>query len=317
MGDPAGIGPEICIKALSALLQESDSWADRLELHGSIDSLDAALKSITGNSIDRSVIHAVRVVETTANPAHYAMGQPSAITGQLAFLAIQSALVGVKAGRLAGLVTAPISKKALNSAGHLYPGHTEILSAAAGGIPVRMMLANEEIAVVLVTIHLPLKKALESITFDGIVETIQITDAHFRQIKGRPPSIAVAGLNPHAGEEGLLGAEEIEIIGPAIAHCRSQGINVCGPYPPDTVFMQARKSGRHDAVVAQYHDQGLIPVKYLGVDQGVNVTLGLPFVRTSPDHGTAFDIAGKDLADPSSMIAAIKMADGMTGGKGK
>lgn len=321
MGDPAGIGPEICIKALSALLQESETWADRLELHGSIDSFDMALKSIAGRSIHQSVMSAVQLVETTANPArdtaHYAAGQPSAITGQLAFLAIQSALAGIKAGSLAGLVTAPISKKALNSAGHLYPGHTEILSAAAGGIPVRMMLANEELAVVLVTIHLPLKKALESITFDGIVETIRITDAHFRQTKGRPPSIAVAGLNPHAGEEGLLGSEEIEIIGPAIAHCRSQGINACGPYPPDTIFMQARKSGEHDAVVAQYHDQGLIPVKYLGVEHGVNVTLGLPFVRTSPDHGTAFDIAGKDVADPSSMIAAIRMADAMTRGRGR
>jgi 4-hydroxythreonine-4-phosphate dehydrogenase len=179
------------------------------------------------------------------------------------------------------------------------------------GLPVRMMLANEELRTVLVSIHLSLRRAIEAVTEAAVQETIRITDTALRPVLGRAPRIAVAGLNPHAGEGGLFGDEEQSIIGPAIAAARRGGCDASGPWPPDTVFMQARAMGpgpRFDVVIAMYHDQGLIPVKYLGVEHGVNLTLGLPFVRTSPDHGTAFDIAGQGVADASSLMAAVRVA---------
>jgi 4-hydroxythreonine-4-phosphate dehydrogenase len=178
--------------------------------------------------------------------------------------------------------------------------------------PVRMMLANDELRTVLVTIHMSLRRAIDAVTFDAVLQTVRIADKAARSFGIASPRIAVAGLNPHAGEGGLFGDEELRIIGPAIEAARSEGINATGPYAPDTVFMRARhtaaRPGEFDLVVAMTHDHGLIPVKYLGVEQGVNVTLGLPFVRTSPDHGTAFDIAGTGRADPSSLIAALRMA---------
>lgn len=213
------------------------------------------------------------------------------------------------AGEVRAVVTAPLSKAAMNLAGHHYPGHTEILADLAGGVPVRMMLANLELRTVLVSIHVPLLEAVRSLSTDGILQTIQLTDRFLRQTGLPSPRIAVAGLNPHAGEGGLLGTEEQETIEPAVRAAQAQGIDASGPYPPDTVFMRARGFRHFDVVIAMYHDQGLIPVKYLGVDDGVNLTVGLPYVRTSPDHGTAFDIAGQDRADPASMLAAIRMAD--------
>jgi 4-hydroxythreonine-4-phosphate dehydrogenase len=177
-----------------------------------------------------------------------------------------------------------------------------------------MMLANHELRTVLVSIHVALRAAIEAVTFDNVLQTLQITHAALSSILSRNPRIAVAGLNPHAGEGGLMGWEETEIIGPAIAAAQGLGIEAQGPFAPDTVFMNARKNtGAFDAVVAMYHDQGLIPVKYLGLDQGVNVTLGLPLIRTSPDHGTAFDIAGTGRADPESLLAAIRMARQLVG----
>ncbi|MFM2119050.1 MAG: hypothetical protein RL722_518, partial [Pseudomonadota bacterium] len=169
------------------------------------------------------------------------------------------------------------------------------------------MLANEELKTVLVTVHCSLRQAIEQVTQPAVLETLRISHRS-AALWGQPrPRIAVAGLNPHAGEGGLFGREEIEVIAPAIAQARAEGIAASGPHAPDTVFMRARR-GEFDIVIAQYHDQGLIPVKYLGVEQGVNLTLGLPFVRTSPDHGTAFDIAGSGRADPASLIAALRMA---------
>ena len=221
------------------------------------------------------------------------------------------------------MVTAPINKEALAAAGAVfarYPGHTELLQAEAAAflkrditdVPVRMMLANDELRTVLVSIHLSLKDAIDAVTFDGVLQTLRITHSALSATLGRAPRIGVAGLNPHAGEGGLFGTEEQTIIAPAIAAARAEGIAASGPFAPDTVFMRARhsagKPGEFDVVVAMYHDQGLIPVKYLGVEQGVNVTLGLPLLRTSPDHGTAFDIAGTGRADASSLIAAVRMA---------
>jgi 4-hydroxythreonine-4-phosphate dehydrogenase len=202
-----------------------------------------------------------------------------------------------------------LNKAALAAAGVHFPGHTEMLQAVAGGVPVRMMLANEELRVVLVTIHQSLRSAIDAVTYDAVLETLRIV-----QRSGVGRRIAVAGLNPHAGEDGLFGDEERRVIAPAIAAARAEGIEATGPFAPDTVFMRARR-GEFDVVVAMTHDHGLIPVKYLGVEEGVNVTLGLPFVRTSPDHGTAFDIAGRGVADPSSLEAAIKWARSASSGR--
>jgi 4-hydroxythreonine-4-phosphate dehydrogenase len=179
-------------------------------------------------------------------------------------------------------------------------------------MPVRMMLANDELRTVLVSIHMSLREALEAVTPDRVLETLRITDASLRAVLGRRPRIAVAGVNPHAGEGGLFGREEIEVLQPCVSAARAEGIDAHGPFAPDTVFMRARQRAdghrEFDVVIAMYHDQGLIPVKYLGVEQGVNVTLGLPLIRTSPDHGTAMDLAGQGKADASSLIQAIRMA---------
>jgi 4-hydroxythreonine-4-phosphate dehydrogenase len=213
-----------------------------------------------------------------------------------------------------------VHKEALAAAGCRFPGHTEMLQAlatdAAEPPPVRMMLANDQLRVVLATIHVGLREAIDLLDFDRVLQTIRI--AHRAAAGwGQPrPRIAVAGLNPHAGEGGLFGDEEQRYIGPAVQAARAEGIDASGPHAPDTVFMRARHDppchpGEFDIVVAMTHDHGLIPVKYLGVEQGVNVTLGLPFVRTSPDHGTAFDIAGRGVADPASLVAAIGTARSM------
>ena len=227
------------------------------------------------------------------------------------------------------MVTAPLHKEALSAAGapfSAFPGHTELLQAEAARhlglpvaqLPVRMMLANDELRTVLVSIHVSLREAMEMVTSGNILDTLRIAHRSVGAALQRPPRIAVAGLNPHAGEGGLFGREEIEHIAPAVAAARAEGIDARGPFAPDTVFMRARHAppahpGEFDVVVAMYHDQGLIPVKYLGVEQGVNVTLGLPFVRTSPDHGTAFDIAGTGRADAASLLAAVRMARRLTG----
>ena len=242
--------------------------------------------------------------------------------GIAAAACIERATLLALAGEVAGIVTAPIHKEALAAAGVAYPGHTEMLQALASpGLlppPVRMMLANDELRTVLVTIHMSLRNAIDAVTFDAVLQTLRI--AHVSAARwGQPcPRIAVAGLNPHAGEGGLFGDEEIRIIAPAIKAACAEGIDARGPFAPDTVFMRARNApghaGEFDIVVAMTHDHGLIPVKYMGVEHGVNVTLGLPFVRTSPDHGTAFDIAGTGKADASSLRAALHMARQLVSG---
>jgi len=239
------------------------------------------------------------------------LGRLDARAGAAAVRCIEAAVGLVQSGQASALVTAPIHKEALHAAGSPYPGHTEMLQALAGRDgqlpPVRMMLANEELRTVLVTVHCSLRAAIDSINREAVLQTLRITGAALRRMGIAAPRIAVAGLNPHAGEGGLFGDEEILHIAPAIADARAEGWNASGPFAPDTVFMRARR-GEFDVVVAMTHDHGLIPVKYLGVEQGVNITLGLPFVRTSPDHGTAFDIAGRGVADAASLAAALAMA---------
>ncbi|NJM44680.1 MAG: 4-hydroxythreonine-4-phosphate dehydrogenase PdxA, partial [Brachymonas sp.] len=246
----------------------------------------------------------------------------SNLAGKFSAACVREAARMALRGEVAAIVTAPIHKEAWELAGVGFPGHTELLQHEAAAfadlalhdMPVRMMLANDELRTVLVSIHVSLREALEIVTFDNVLQTLRITHTALSQSLQQAPRIAVAGLNPHAGEGGLFGREEMEVISPAIAAACKEGINAAGPFPPDTIFMQARGFKKFDAVIAMYHDQGLIPVKYLGVEKGVNVTLGLhngkgdALVRTSPDHGTAFDIAGLGVADASSMIVAVQQA---------
>jgi len=314
MGDACGIGPEIIFKAVqedggAELCVVGDAAVMRRATQGALPvvQVDSPLEAAPPNSL--------RVWQPEDLPKgliDLPMGQIDARAGLAAARCIAAAVRAVQGGQGRAIVTAPIHKEAFHAAGVAHPGHTEMLqelAALVSGVqrPVRMMLANPELRVVLVTIHCSLRQAIEQVHFDAVLQTIRIADAALKRFGIAQPRLAVAGLNPHAGEGGLFGSEEIDHIVPAINAARSERIEASGPYAPDTIFMRARK-GEFDAVIAMTHDQGLIPVKYLGVEQGVNVTLGLPFVRTSPDHGTAFDIAGQGRADPTSMLAAIRMA---------
>ena len=329
-GDPAGIGPETIAKAFRdapddlrgcfvvgdlATLRRAAQCVQR----PGEPSLPVALLTEPAQALSVPP-RCLPVWQLPGVPGPQPFGQISAEAGRTAADCVVWAARSALRGDIAGLVTAPLHKEALHAAGVDYPGHTELLQAEAAAhagvaladMPVRMMLASDELRTVLVSIHVSLRQALDAVTFDNVLQTLRITHAALLRSLGRAPHIAVAGLNPHAGEGGLFGREEIEYIAPAIAAARAQGLQVSGPLAPDTVFMRARHApghpGEFDVVVAMYHDQGLIPVKYLGVDKGVNVTLGLPLVRTSPDHGTAFDIAGQGVADASSLIEAVRMA---------
>jgi 4-hydroxythreonine-4-phosphate dehydrogenase len=324
MGDACGIGPEIVAKAFaSGEAQGAFVLGDVAVMRRVVAQSGQGLAVATIERPGDAAVcppRCVPLLQASGLPADLlqaGVGRVDARAGAAAAACIEQAVALVRAGQARGIVTAPIHKEALSAAGVGFPGHTEMLQALAAGPdgvlpPVRMMLANEELRTVLVTIHMSLRKAIEAVTFDAVLETLRITDRAMRRFGIAAPRVAVAGLNPHAGEGGLFGDEELRIIAPAIAAARAEGIDATGPFAPDTVFMRARHAPAHpgefDVVVAMTHDHGLIPVKYLGVEQGVNVTLGLPFVRTSPDHGTAFDIAGTGRADASSLIAALRMA---------
>jgi 4-hydroxythreonine-4-phosphate dehydrogenase len=312
MGDPAGIGPEITLKVLGdpelpnrpvvigdlRLLQRT---ARTLGLDLEITELAAPAKASGRPGL-------VQVLSVRAALVDPPVGVVDAASGQAAFDYIRAAIHLAQRGEISAIVTAPIHKEALAAAGIPYPGHTEMLADLGGAKHTAMMLTNDELRVVLVSIHCALREAIERLGFESEISAIRLAHRGTQSFGVTRPRVAVAGLNPHAGEGGLFGREEIEIIRPAVEAARAEGIDASGPWAGDTVFMQARQ-GRFDVVVAQYHDQGLIPVKYLGLEQGVNITLGLPFVRTSPDHGTAFDIAGQGVADPSSLRAAVVQAE--------
>jgi len=330
LGDACGIGPEIVVRAaVSGELDDAVVLGDVQVLRRAAAACGVApVVAVLDHPSQRASLPAgvLAVCVPSGLPPGLAAlpwGAIRAEAGAAAARCIEAAVAWVREGAGRAIVTAPIHKEALSAAGVAYPGHTEMLQALAATAgapppPVRMMLANDELRVVLVTIHVSLRRAIDALTVEGIAETIAITDRALRRFGLDAPRIAVAGLNPHAGEGGLFGDEEIRLVSPAIARARGAGIDARGPFAPDTVFMRARDAqghaGEFDAVVAMTHDHGLIPVKYLGVAEGVNVTLGLPFVRTSPDHGTAFDIAGRGLADPSSLRAALRMARRLAGG---
>lgn len=327
-GDAAGIGPEIIAMAF----RDAPDLTRGSFVVGDVGVMRRAAGFLSGIAVPIARIASPQEA-LTVPPRCMAVLQPGpdvvappmgGVSAEAGRLAAECVVWGARAalrGQVAALVTAPLHKEALAAAGVPYPGHTELLQAEAAAfagqplsaMPVRMMLANPELRTVLVSIHMALRDALDAVTFDGVLQTLRITQAALSTMLGRAPRIAVAGLNPHAGEGGLFGREEIDIILPAMAAARAEGVASDGPYAPDTVFMRAR-TGEFDVVVAMYHDQGLIPVKYMGVEQGVNVTLGLPLVRTSPDHGTAFDIAGQGRADARSLIEALRMARQLSAG---
>jgi len=324
MGDCCGIGPEIAAEAVGR--HASEGWPAVVVGDAAVMARAAALRGLRSEAIPRLeearrlAPGVVAVLQPPGLPASLSAlpdGHVSAAAGAAAVTCIEHAVAMVKAGQGVGIVTAPIHKEALQASGSPFPGHTEMLQAlgaspGAEPLPVRMMLANDELRVVLVTIHVSVRRALDLITVDRVLDTVRMTDAAGRRAGLDRPRIAVAGLNPHAGEGGLFGDEDMAVIAPAVRAAVAEGIDASGPFAPDTIFMRARSTparpGEFDYVVAMLHDHGLIPVKYLGVEQGVNVTLGLPFVRTSPDHGTAFDIAWQGTAGADSMVAAMKMA---------
>jgi 4-hydroxythreonine-4-phosphate dehydrogenase len=319
MGEPAGIGPEL---ALKAWLQRGEAGLPPFLLYADIEHithtarqlhLDVPVQAATPQSAAHVFSTALPVFEldTKVQITTDVSANACAVTE-----AIDTTVDHVMSGKARAVVTNPIAKAPLMQRGFAFPGHTDYLGELArqrghDAFPV-MMLWCEELAVVPVTVHVPLAQVPALLTAELIVATGKIVaDSLKKWFAIASPRIAVTGLNPHAGENGLLGTEEDAIIVPAIAQLRAQGIDARGPYPADTLFHQAARSG-YDAVLAMYHDQGLIPIKTLAFERGVNITLGLPFVRTSPDHGTAFDIAGKGIANPASLIAALKLADRLT-----
>jgi len=314
IGEPAGIGPEIAVKAWQRLGARRPFFVIGDPDH--LSGLGAPIAPInTPEETAHATLHGLPVL-AHAFPAPAIPGDPVAENAQAVIDVIARGVDLVLRGQAAALTTAPIHKKALqDGAGFAYPGHTEYLAHLAGVDRVVMMLASDTLRVVPATIHIALKDVPQSLTPKLISDTIRITDRALRQDFGiDSPRIAIAGLNPHAGEGGAMGREEIEVIAPVLDALRAEGFGITGPQSADTMFHAAAR-GRYDAAIAMYHDQALIPIKTLAFDEGVNVTLGLPFIRTSPDHGTAFDIAGKGLANASSLIAALTMAADMAGAR--
>jgi 4-hydroxythreonine-4-phosphate dehydrogenase len=306
MGDPAGIGGELTVRAWQALRDSGPCFVtldDPRRLAGApIAEVASVAEALAAFSKALPVLP-MKLAEP-ARPGH-----PNKANARTVIASIERAAALCIDGEASAMVTNPINKAALYDAGFGYPGHTEFLAALTSAVGKQtMMLASPDLRVVPVTVHASLRNSIGMLTTEAIVAAARTTAGALRREFGiAHPRLAVAGLNPHAGEQGALGDEETTIIAPAIATLRADGIDVTGPWPPDTMFTRTARA-RYDAAICMYHDQALIPLKTLAMDHGVNVTLGLPIVRTSPDHGTAYDIAGKGIADPSSLIAAIRLA---------
>jgi 4-hydroxythreonine-4-phosphate dehydrogenase len=320
LGEPAGIGPDISIKAWLHrnelnlppfyLLGDCDFFKERAKALGLHVELAATDAGGAATAFAKALPVVATGVAATAPP-----GRPDASSAEAALASIRQAVSDVRTGHAAAVVTNPIAKSVLYRAGFRHPGHTEYLAELAGAdgqaLQPVMMLWSPVLAVVPVTIHLALREAIEQLSTELIVTTARITVASLKARFGVVrPRLAISGLNPHAGEDGSLGSEDLGIVAPAVDILRAEGIDVTGPLPADTMFHDsARKS--YDCAICMYHDQALIPVKTLAFEDAVNVTLGLPFIRTSPDHGTAFDIAGTGRANPASLIAALRLASRM------
>ena len=310
MGDPTGIGPEIVAKVFGEdAAPRAVVVGDVAIMRRAVDLLGLPLRvnPVDGPADARFEPGTVDVVAATDLPADLPYGAVDARGGGAAFEYVRRAVELAQADEVHAIATAPLNKEAMHLAGHRYPGHTEVLAELTGVRDYAMMLVTDELRVIHVSTHVSLEEAIRRVEPERELTVIRLADRSLKLLGVEQPRVAVAGLNPHAGESGLFGAQDRDVIAPAVEAARAEGIDASGPWPPDTVFMQARQ-GRFDLVVVQYHDQGHIPIKLMGFDTGVNVTVGLPFFRTSVDHGTAFDIAGTGRADHASMRAALDLA---------
>lgn len=299
MGDPVGVGPEIIIRTLADM---SDTDRARTRIYGNLATLEAA-KAAIGKDVDLEGM--VENIDFPGAPLPWGVLSP--VAGDAAFRFIEKAVRDAEAGKIGCVVTAPINKEALNAAGHHYDGHTGMLTALTGSKTAFMLLASEKLKVIHVSTHVSLQDAIRRCTPERVFATICAGNEHLKRLGIENPRIAVAGINPHCGEQGLFGTDDDINIRPAVAKAQETGINVQGPISADTVYYRAY-SGAFDLVIAQYHDQGHIPIKLVAFDTAVNVSVGLPIDRTSVDHGTAFDIAGKGIANHENMLSAIAYA---------
>lgn len=314
MGDPAGIGPEIIIKSLAegelsgapAVVIGCASTLRRIMAMGITPQ--AELRVLDKGADAHFAPGIINVIdEPLADPDALQAGVVQVAAGDLAYRCVKRATELAMAGEVQAIATAPLNKEALHSAGHLYPGHTELLAKLTDTKDYGMVLFTDRLKVIHVTTHIALRKFLDTLNRDRVETVITMADTFLKRVGFENPRIAVAGVNPHAGENGLFGDEEITLVGPAVEAMKAKGLTVTGPCPPDTVFLQCYE-GQYDIVVAMYHDQGHIPLKLLGFYDGVNITAGLPFIRTSADHGTAFDIAWTGKAKSESMAISIQLA---------
>lgn len=314
MGDPAGIGPEIIIKSLvagelsgaPAVVVGCVQTLRRIQVLNVVPHVE--LNVIDRPADARFAPGIINVIDEPLDaPQALQPGKVQAQSGDLAFRCVKRATELAMAGEVYAIATAPLNKEALHSAGHLYPGHTELLAKLTNSRDYAMVLYTDKLKVIHVSTHIALRKFLDTLSRERVETVIAMADTFLKRVGFTHPRIAVAGVNPHAGENGLFGDEEINIVMPSAEAMRAKGIDVYGPCPPDTVYLQAYE-GQYDMVVAMYHDQGHIPLKLLGFYDGVNITAGLPFIRTSADHGTAFDIAWTGKAKSESMAISIKLA---------
>ncbi|MBX9584672.1 MAG: 4-hydroxythreonine-4-phosphate dehydrogenase PdxA [Gemmataceae bacterium] len=301
MGDPAGVGPELCLRLLADPAVRTFCSA---VVYGDIGVLNRVADHLGRPRPDPAGVNDLRAIDA----AGFEPGRVSAACGAAAYRYFTRAIDDALTGRVDAITTAPLNKEALHAAGFPYPGHTEILASRTNAERSCMMLTADEITCSLVTVHVGYREVPNLLTTARILDTIELTAAAMERIRGRKPRLLACGLNPHAGEHGLFGdREEERVITPAVEAARGKGIDIDGPLPPDTAFL-AKYRRASDAYVCMYHDQGLIPLKALAFEEAVNVTLGLPIVRTSVDHGTAFDIAWQGVADVSSLVQAVKLA---------
>jgi 4-hydroxythreonine-4-phosphate dehydrogenase len=315
MGDPAGVGPEVVLKSVAAFARRGD--APSFVVIGDLAAMREAAAQIhlspplvewrPGEALPLDGLAVLPLTELS--PAARRPGKPSIEGGDASFRYVEAGARMARDGAVDALVTAPISKQWWDRAGHHFPGHSEVMAKVGRSRNWRMMFAGSELRMALVTVHVGLAQVARLLTQKNVLDTIMLLDRHLRENEGAvSPRIGVLGFNPHGGENGLFGDEELRIIAPAIKRAQKRGIHAHGPLAPDTAFVKHDGRFGFDAAVTMYHDQGLIALKTLEFDRAVNITIGLPFIRTSPDHGTAFDIAGRGVANPSSMISAIEYA---------
>ena len=319
MGDAAGISPEIILKSFESgqienipavvfgcyqtfIRQNADMQLTRRPL--------ILVNDINDADFSTGAIHIIDVPLTDPDSLIYGQVQPQA--GDAAYRCVRTATRYALEGQIGSIATAPLNKEALHQGGHLYPGHTELLAELTGTSNYAMVLYTDKLRVIHISTHISMRQMLDTLNAERQRSVIHIAEDFLERIGEAGAPIAVAGVNPHAGESGLFGREEIEVISPVIQQLKAEGVNVHGPVPPDTVFLQASE-GKYAMVAAQYHDQGHIPLKMMGFYDGVNLTAGLPFIRTSADHGTAFDIAGKNIAKCDSLVQSLKLASQLTG----